>query len=353
MSALLAEDPGLLEARWTALSKDKPLRNRDAARALGVTEAHLVASLCGRRVTRLEGAFGTLLERMPEITRVMTLTRNESCVHEKTGRFEDVSHSGSIGLALGIDIDLRVFLDRWRHGFLVEDPGPGPSFQFFDAHGEAVHKIYLRDEASREPWSGIVDAFRAADQTPGLRVEPPSAAKPELPDTEIDAPGFREAWAALRDTHEFFGLLRHFHVTRTQALRLADPVFARPLSVDAAARVLQAAAGTDLPIMVFVGNPGCIQIHTGPVERVERAGPWINVLDPTFNLHLREDLVTAAWLVRKPTTDGIVTSIEIFDGRGELIAQLFGARKPGVPEQEPWRDLVEGLFPAAPGTTPA
>jgi len=352
MASPLADDPHRLEASWTALTRQKPLRNRDAARTLGVTEAHLVASLCGGRATRLDGPFGALLERMPEVDRVMTLTRNEACVHEKTGRFEDVSHSGAIGLVLGDDIDLRVFLDRWRHGFLVEDAGPGPSFQFFDAHGEAVHKIYLRDDASLAPWTRIARDHRADDQTPGIRVEPPPADRVELPDHDIDAAGFRQAWATLRDTHDFFGLLRTHRLTRTQALRLADPQFARPIRTDAVTQVLQASAARGLAIMVFVGNPGCIQIHTGPVERVERRGPWINVMDFGFNLHLREDLVASAWLVRKPTTDGIVTSIEVFDARGELIVQMFGARKPGVPELEAWRTLVADLD-AMPSPVPA
>jgi putative hemin transport protein len=347
MEHALADDPYRLEASWAALTRQKPLRNRDAARSLGVSEAHLVASLCGGRVTRLDGPFGALLERMPEVGRVMTLTRNEACVHEKTGRFEDVSHSGAIGLVLGDDIDLRVFLDRWRHGFLVEDAGPGPSFQLFDAQGEAVHKIYLRDDASLAEWTRIARDHRADDQTPGIRVEPPPAARQELPDREIDAAGFRRAWATLRDTHDFFGLLRTHRLTRTQALRLADPQFARPIRTDAVTQVLHASAARKLAIMVFVGNTGCIQIHTGPVERVQRAGTWINVMDPGFNLHLREDLVASAWLVRKPTTDGVVTSIEVFDARGELIVQMFGARKPGVPELEAWRALVADLDTAA------
>jgi putative hemin transport protein len=95
--------------------------------------------------------------------------------------------------------------------------------------------------------------------------------------------------------------------------------------------------------MVFVGNPGCIQIHTGPVARIVPMGPWINVMDPGFNLHLRADHVREAWVVRKPTSDGIVTSLELFDATGETIALLFGARKPGKPEDERWRELVAGL----------
>ena len=67
------------------------------------------------------------------------------------------------------------------------------------------------------------------------------------------------------------------------------------------------------PIMCFVGNPGCIQIHTGPIYTLKVMGPWFNILDPTFNLHLREDAIHQGWVVRKPTRDGIVTSLELFD----------------------------------------
>ena len=95
--------------------------------------------------------------------------------------------------------------------------------------------------------------------------------------------------------------------------------------------------------MIFVGNPGCIQIHTGPVHRVERMGPWLNVLDPGFNLHARTDLVGEVWRVRKPTRDGIVTSIELFDTKGRELAQLFGERKPGKPELPEWRAMAESL----------
>jgi putative hemin transport protein len=47
---------------------------------------------------------------------------------------------------------------------------------------------------------------------------------------------------------------------------------------------------------------------------------------------VREDLVASAWVVRKPTVDGIVTSLEVFDADGCEIALFFGERKPGTPE---------------------
>ena len=104
---------------------------------------------------------------------------------------------------------------------------------------------------------------------------------------------------------------------------------------------------SSLEIMIFVGNANCIQIHTGPVKRLVTTGPWFNVLDPDFNLHLREDLIHEAWLIRKPTRDGDVTSVELYDAKGETIAMLFGKRKPGLPEDKTWRALANSMAGSA------
>lgn len=66
-------------------------------------------------------------------------------------------------------------------------------------------------------------------------------------------------------------------------------------------------------------------------------------MDPDFNLHLDTSRIEETWVVRKPTSDGVVTSVEVFNDKGDIIVQFFGKRKPGVPELEEWRDLVADL----------
>ena len=51
--------------------------------------------------------------------------------------------------------------------------------------------------------------------------------------------------------------------------------------------------------------------------------------------------MTDAWVVRKPTEDGIVTSVELYDAQGVLLVQFFGERKPGQVEREDWRAIVQ------------
>ena len=47
--------------------------------------------------------------------------------------------------------------------------------------------------------------------------------------------------------------------------------------------------------------------------------------------------------MKKPTKDGIVTGLEVYDAQGELIVYFFGKRKPGIPELESWREIIKNL----------
>ena len=143
--------------------------------------------------------------------------------------------------------------------------------------------------------------------------------------------------------HDFFALLKARGVGRLQAMRLAGDPFSRRIAPTAIRGLLQEAAETETPIMCFVGNRGAIQIHSGQIHRVQPMGPWLNILDPGFNLHLREDHIAHAFAVWKPQADSAVHSIELFDTDGELVCQFFGERKPGKPELESWKALVAAI----------
>jgi putative hemin transport protein len=138
-------------------------------------------------------------------------------------------------------------------------------------------------------------------------------------------------------------MLAKHGVSRHQAMRLAPQDFVKQVDNNIIRTMLTGASERNVPTMVFVGNRGCIQIHTGEVKKVMEAGPWFNVMDPDFNLHVKESSITHSYVVKKPSVDGIITSIEIYDGKGEMIVQFFGKRKPGIPELTEWRQLVQDL----------
>lgn len=346
MEAIVAN----LKEQYAQLKAEGPIRIREAAKQLGVSEVDLLVLGCGETVTRLRPEFKEILGQIESLGYVMALTRNDEVVHERKGVYLNGDFSNPHAqLFVGKDIDLRIFLSAWKSAFSVTEMNgdkPRYSLQFFAKDGSAVHKIYMQETSNMEKYHELVASFKADDQSQTEEVDrTEKAPEMEMPDDQIDAKGFQEAWLALKDTHEFYGMLRKFRVTRTQALRLApEGEYAQKMDHLVLRRTLDLSAERQVPIMVFVGNSGMIQIHSGEVKNIVDHGPFINVLDPEFNLHLKEGAIDQAWIVRKPTEDGIITSLELFNEKKELICTLFGARKPGIPELESWRGVMKDVI---------
>jgi putative hemin transport protein len=330
-----------IKEQWNVLKEQQPkLRIRDAAKHLGVTEAELVNTGINNTVVKLNDDFKELLKEVVNLGHVMALTRNDYCVHERKGIYKKVGFNGHVGLVVTLDIDLRLFMTHWHFGFAVNE-NERLSLQFFDQNGEAVHKIYLTEQSDTAAYHTLVSKYRANEQEGELAIVPSLNKIVEVPDHEVNLKDFHNEWINLQDTHDFHGMLRKYALTRTQALRLAPEGYAYKMEVSALKDVLQKASAQLIEIMVFTGSAGCIQIHTGQVNKLVETGPWFNVLDPLFNMHLRLDGIAAIWLVKKPTVDGLVHSIEVYDAQGNTIVQFFGKRKPGIPESEVWRSILD------------
>lgn len=339
-----------LETRWQALREAEPaMRIRQMADVLGVSEMELVRLRDGDAIIALNDDFAGLLKALEKVGPVMILARNNEVVHEVTGTFKGFTsgRSGAMGLAVG-EIDIRVFFKHWAYGYRVREQvrsGSRESLQFFDQYGVAVHKIYRVADTDGEAWEGLVSAFRREDvkpfESPGKRPVPQRVA-PEAVNIDV----LRDGWRELKDVHHFGALLKRAGADRLTALELLRGEWAIQLERrddDVLDRLLELLRDNECPAMFFVGNPGIVQIFTGKVANLRRTGPWMNVLDRGFNLHANTELIRQWWLVRRPSVDGFITSVEAFNDEGELVLTVFGERKPGVPESELWRKQAATL----------
>jgi len=330
-------------------------RERDLAAELGISEAELVAAHCGDGVVRVEPRVNDLLTGLDAVGEVMALTRNESAVHEKIGVYDKVVPGAHNAMVLGENIDLRIFPKVWAHGFAVEKRDGGDirrSLQFFDAAGDAVHKVHLRPASNLYAYQKLVVSLESPNQEPTVYVSGVVEDDTETPGADANINDLRDRWSRLTDVHQFFGMLKALKLSRRQAVRMVGQDYAWLLDNDAVSAMFHHAAADGMPIMCFVGNRGCIQIHSGPVKSIKPMGPWINVMDETFHLHLRTDHIQEVWAVRKPTKDGHVTSLEAYGADGKMIIQFFGKRHEGEGERDDWRFLAENL-PRIPSPTAA
>ncbi|MEM6724627.1 MAG: ChuX/HutX family heme-like substrate-binding protein, partial [Bacteroidota bacterium] len=267
-------------------AENPKLRSVDLAHKAGISEAELTSLSAGNGlVTKLRPDWKHLLLNLEPLGKIMALTRNTFCVHERKGVYKNVEFyegAHNMGVAVNPDIDLRFFMSQWHYGFAVTlERGKMPtlySFQFFNENGEAVHKIYSTQKSDVDYYHKLVADFKAEDQEPLVSL--PKAApkdRSELPDESIDVAAFQQDWIDLKDTHHFFGMLRKYELSRTQAFRLAPKGYTQQVDNQAVIKMLEKVAKEEIPIMCFLHSKGCVQIHTGAVKKLKWFGNWYNI----------------------------------------------------------------------------
>jgi putative heme degradation protein len=232
-----------LSERYEALRTEQPkLALRDAAAKLNVSEAELLAANgIGKTVTRLqegENVPREIMRRALDLGKVMALTRNENGVLERTGvatrlkpqeeitgldadkeKEREARMRNIAGGYLGGEIDLRFTFKNWKYAFAVVQPGKdgvvSRSLQFFDAQGNAAHKVYVKSDAGVAVFDKIVADFRNPSQSAELNVAA-APVKKRRSRTAVDVKEFQLAWNEINDVHQFNRLLSEFGVTREQ-----------------------------------------------------------------------------------------------------------------------------------------
>lgn len=328
--------------------QDKDLRDREFVKSIGISEAELVeAFIPTGKAQRLKIDVPLLLKNAHKLGEVMALTRNEYAVSEKKGHFQNVFPGSDVSMTLG-QIDLRIFQNNWKFAFVRTMPVRDrivDSLQFFDAYDEAVFKLYPEPTTDLDEWNKLVALLKVDATKEKLRV---LRATPynNSPIHNADIEEFRNRWRQMTDVHQLHDILKELKIGRHDAVKLVRSEFANEVHGDSVEILLQSAAERKVPIMCFVGNKGCIQIFTGKIEKLKKIDGWFNILDEKFHLHLLTSGISRIWNVRKPTSDGYVSSLEVFDQNGEMIIQFFGKRSAGEQEREDWRSLLSELPPA-------
>lgn len=302
--------PEALKRRWDELRENKPqLRIREAASVLAVSEAELLATGCGENVTRLEADWPGLLGGIESLGLVMALTRNDNAVHEKTGYYQSIRLTDAGGRIQGDNIDLYPDFRHWHSAFAVTEQtrqGARDSLQFFDRDGAAVHKIYMTENSDITSYRALVERYRSENQSPRQLIEFPV-----------------RNTASLGDSCR--GLAWHERLIACSAVpyRSPEPIQTERLAHRSFRRFMENASEIGAGLTVLVGNAGALQIHTGPIEKLMITGPWFNVLDDGFNLHLKEDALAELLLSERPAGNTVAKTLELYDVAGRTIAMIL------------------------------
>lgn len=326
------------------IRQNNTLRRRDLATALGTSDAALIAASIGPSARRIDFSTDRLFPADCGLGDVMALSRTESAMHERAGVYENWHSEPRAAMVLGPEIDTRIFPKHWVRGFALRrddlDKGPSRSLQVFDAYGPFARKVCPGEKTDLDARDRAIDELASGDTSNGVAVsDPPPLERPKS--IPAQAEPLREEWRRIKDTHQFLRLVSQLKMNWLGAYQIASAPLARQLEPKAAGQVLAKVSGDGFPIMLLVGNGGCLQIHGEPVEPLTRMGPWKNLLEPPINPNLRDDQITEVWLAQKPTKRRMAQLVEAFGAEGRLIMQIFGLRNETADHSEAFAELAE------------
>lgn len=305
-----------------AQSRNPQMRPRDLADNLGISEAEYVSAWLGKGTRCISSRPEDVFPLLTEVGPVMALTRNACAVHEMIGIFETFSPYHSTAECHGPGIKTHLTSRNWAYGFAVtkqRDAETHCSFQFFDEDGTAVQKIHSRPTTDMPAWSRI-------EQQLALKTDPDDIMS-RLQSRNLSNPAQK---ITIRDLETIFD-------------GCEANVEYRRLSPAASEQMLNTVAATGLPLVCKVSSAGCLQTHEGVVRKIVPMGPWINIMDERFHMHLRIDQLLATYVVRRTNGQKIRTSLEAYDPSGAR-AIYFSSLSDGTTETEnSWQSIIAEL----------
>ncbi|MFJ9450212.1 ChuX/HutX family heme-like substrate-binding protein [Herbaspirillum sp. NPDC101397] len=302
--------------------------------------------------TRLRGEFAPLMQRLATLGGLTEVTRNSSALLEKDNVSGALYVDNEIELAPAEAMHLRIFYPQWEHGYALEEHdvcsgGKQHSLQFFDRFGSMMHKIVLGENGDIASFRQLVSDHAAAEQLAPHLVHPLNSDAESEDDSlrQIDVDALRADWAHTHNHDDFIQRQEAFDQQRLRKLRLAGKAFAYQVANDSARVILQRMTEFGTSIMAQVGNAGIVQAYYGKIKNIRVKDSRLKITNSGFRMQLREDHIDSVWVAKKPTTDGIITSLELFNRQGTHIASFLSKKSNGQPEPREWRDAIMRLMP--------
>ena len=290
-----------LKSKWEKLqSEDNKIRIRDAAKKLGTSEASLLSTEINDGVFFLNiSDYDTFLSEVLSLDKIMLLIRSDSVVHEKTISSKDIqlrdnkvfnSKSNESILEFNPTLFKYVFSQNKLHA-----KRSLRSFQIFDIYGNAILKIYLKGKNEIE-FDNIVERYQAEyhyelQETGNLKnLEPKSII--ELNSSEKEC-----------ECYEY------------------------DLKENILRKILTAASKEQIPIQIHAIGKGTIQYHKGLIKKIVDFGPWINIIDKTFNLHAMENHLKHVVLKKHQKDNDTFYYIDFFDKSNNYVLGICSLEK--------------------------
>ena len=279
-------------------SDNKKVRIKDAAEILSTNEAALLSTEIGEKIYFLKiSNFEDFFIQLSNIDKVMFLIRSQYVVHETTINPSQIKYLNNKLIINNqpdytlIDYDIKSF----KYVFYEQKKHSGrtlKSFQFFNQFGTAVLKIYLRGKKNLE-FNQIAETF-CTDYAYELQEE--ISSKP-----------------LIRQFSEFYyseyGIDNNF-INKTDY----EKNFLRKL--------LELLTDNKIPTRIHAFGENIFQQYSGKIKKLIDFGPWVNIMDKNFNLHVLEEKIIRTTVSHLISNENELLTISFVDDNNYKVLEF-------------------------------
>ena len=295
----------------------------------------------------LEGDWHLLLQKIEELGSVGVVSGNSAIRHFAVGSYAPYRIGvDAWGAVEGEGIDLRVLPKNWAYAAAELPVKSYPAgFAFFDESGALAQRIILPDSSLHAFRSLVEEFYGSRPEFVGRPIVEAATRDTTVPGS---ISGLLDAWALLKDEHDFEQMLSLHNVSRLDALKAAEGKFTERLDLASFPTLFLKLVLQQVPISVFTVNSGCVQISTGTLAEVN-VRPGLLDLKQSDNGSTLISLsrIAEAWRVSKPTSRGTELSLELYGSSGEPLAYFFGSRNGREDAIAKWRETLSALSTSA------
>ena len=275
-------------------SDNKKLRIRDIADHLNVSEAELLSLDINKNVKFLsinnfESFFNIILS---QIDKVMFLIRTDFVVHEKIVKANEFickknsvlnKKDNSLLIKFNSEMFTYIFYENKKH-----NNRNLKSFQLFDQNGISILKIYLKGKKDVE-FESIANDYKVKyDFEIQKNVSLTTKQNTSLINHDID-------------------LFNSKPKINQKELKLSLRELLTALSEKA------------IPIQLYAFGIDCVQYHRDVIKNIVDYGPWLNVMDKNFNIHILENKIIKNILTEYVSKDNKRYSADFYDTNNDFV----------------------------------
>ena len=271
-------------------SKNSKLRIRDISNKLNVSEAELLSLSTNNGVSFLSindynHFFSYLLSN---IDKMMLLIRSEYVVHEKIikpNEYEIINNKiinkndNSLLIKFNTETFKYTFFEVRKHNKRILK-----SFQFFNKEGNSIIKIYLKGKNNIE-FENLANQYSVKYD---YQIQKDYISK--------NFDNYKNAKPKIKSSFTDSSL---------------------PLR-----QVLNQIAKKSIPVNIIGYGIECIQCHNDKINNIVDYGPWLNVMDKNFNIHILEDKITESKYGLKDGND----IVNFYDFNQNLVLSINGVK---------------------------